>query len=212
MPQPLPFPTLNADRQYDARLGIPPGFVHFPGKRLTLTCRTLGIECAAVIVGEGSKKFGPKLEGVLIRCSDQKALQEGVVKRDASRPSPEQKAIRKATQQTNETEAFAAEIRTGFPAMPEEDVLACAHHATEIGSGRVGRSSQAKNSPLRAVIAHIRHQYTPYDKLLEDGLPRDEARANILEMVRARANLWSPGRVVCIKDGAARKRRKNNFR
>ncbi len=199
----------NADGQYDVRLGIPPGCIHFPGKRLTVTCRALGIECAAAIVGDPvRKKFGPIMDGVIIRAEDREKLEEGIRKRDASRPSDEQKAVRKAKKQDADTSALTAEIREQFPAMPEEDVIACGVHASEIGSGRVGRSSMAKNIPKKAVVAYVRHKYTPYDSLLEKGVARDEARAQVLALVTAKVNEWSPYQKVAVKDGVLTRRNK----
>lgn len=203
----FPIPA-NSDGQYDVRNGIPPGCIHFLGKRLTLTCRALGIECAAAIVGEGRKKFGPKLDGVIIRAEDRERLEEGIRRRDAARPSDEQKAARKAKKQATDTLAFTADIRLQFPGMPEKDVEACAAHATEIGSGRVGRSTMAKNTTKKAVVAWVRHQYTPYDTLLESGISRDDARAQVLALVQAKINEWSPHQRVEIKDGRLSRRGK----
>lgn len=191
------------------RLGVPPGCIHFLGKRLTVTCRSLGIECAAAIVGDARrKKFGPLLDGVVIRATDREKLEEGIRKRDASRATDEQKAARKEKKQEADTSAFTADIRLQFPAMPLEDVEACATHATEIGSGRVGRSSMAKNTTKKAVVAYVRHKYTPYDSLLENGTSRDDARAQILHLVQRKVNEWSPGQRVEIKDGVLAKRNK----
>ncbi|MDB6153427.1 MAG: hypothetical protein JWL90_1880 [Chthoniobacteraceae bacterium] len=202
----FPIPA-NADGQYDVRLGIPPGCVHFLGKRLTVTCRALGIECAAAIIGDAKrKKFGPLLDGVIIRAADQEKLEEGVRKRDASRPSEEQKAAIKSKKQESDTSAFTADIRRQFPAMPETDVQACAAHATEIGSGRVGRSSLAKNTTGKAVVAFVRHKYTPYDALLASGVSRDDARAQILSSVTEKVNEWSPQQQIEVKPSRPSKR------
>ena len=202
-----PIPA-NSDGHYDVRLGIPPGCIHFLGKRLTITCRALGIECAAAIVGEGRKKFGPKLDGVIIRAEDRERLEEGIRKRDAARPSDEQKAARKDKKQQADTLSFTADIRLQFPGMPASDVEACAIHATEIGSGRVGRSSMAKNTTKKAVVAFVRHKYTPYDSLLESGTSRDDARAQVLPLVQVKVNEWSPHQRVEIKDGRLSRRNK----
>jgi hypothetical protein len=182
--------------------------MHFPGKRLTVTCRSLGIECAAAIIGEGSKKFGPKLEGVVIRTGDREKLEAGILRRDASRPSDEQKEVRKARKQQSDTEACIEEMRLQFPAMPEADVATCAAHATEIGSGRVGRSSLAGNTTRKAVVAFIRHKYTPYDSLLEAGCERDDARAQVLALVQLKVNEWTPNQAFSVKPGRPTKRKR----
>lgn len=202
-----PIPA-DAEGRYDVRLGIPPGCIHFPGKRLTVTCRALGIECAAAIVGDAKrKKFGPIMDGVIIRAEDRERLEEGIRKRDAARPTDEQKAARKAKKQKSDTQTFVEDICRQFPAMPEEDVIACAVHATEIGSGRVGRSSLAKNTTKKAVVAFARHKYTPYDSLLVANVPRDDARAQVLPLVIAKVNEWSPDQKIEVKPGRTSKRK-----
>jgi hypothetical protein len=54
-------------------------------------------------------------------------------------------------------------------------------------SGRVGRSAQVKNldekSILLAVIAHIRHVETNYDKLLMQGMGRSSARDEVKDVI-----------------------------
>jgi len=203
-----PIPA-DTDGRYDVRKGIPSGLTHFPGLRLTVTCRALGIECAAAIIGDAKRaKFGPKMDGVVIRIEDQARLEEGIQKRDAARPSDAQKAVRKENQQASDTAAFLAEIREQFPLMPEDEAVTCAAKATEIGSGRVGRSSSVTDAARRAVIAHVRHCHTPYDRLLEDKVPRDDARAQILQQVQSKINQWSPHTRVVVKPGRPSRRNK----
>ncbi|MES2570318.1 MAG: DUF2293 domain-containing protein [Verrucomicrobiota bacterium] len=209
MSSPVTSIPANADGQYDVRLGIPPGCIHFPGKRLTLTCRSLGIECAAAIIGDGRKKFGPIMDGVVIRAEDRERLEAGIQKRDAARPSDAQKEARKAKKQEADTTAFMADIRLQFSTMPEEDVAACAVHATEIGSGRVGRSTLAGNTTKKAVVAFVRHKYTPYDALLAGGVSRDDARAQVLSLVQAKVSEWSPHQRVEVKPGRLSRRNKS---
>jgi hypothetical protein len=205
-PGPLP---VDAEGQYEVRLGLPSGWIHFRGKRLTVTCRSLGIECAAAIVGDPiRKKFGPLMDGVVIRESDRPALEAGILKRDASRATDEQKAARKAKKQAADTSALAAAIRAEFPAMPGSEVEACAVHASEIGSGRVGRSSTAGNIARKAVVAYVRHQFTPYDELLASGTSRDDARTKVLPLVTAKVNEWSPDAPIEVRPGRPSRRKK----
>ena len=174
-----------------------------------MTCRALGIECAAAIVGDPIRaKFGPLMDGVIIRAEDRAALEAGILKRDAARPSEEQKIARKAKKQAADTSGFITEIREQFPAMPSAEVEACAIHATEIGSGRVGRSSLAKNTTKKAVVAYVRHKFTLYDELLAAGTARDDARAQVLDLVIAKVNEWSPHQRVEVKAGRPSRRGK----
>jgi len=193
----LPIPV-NADGQYDVRAGVPAGLVHIEGKRLTITCRRIGIAHAAAIVGEGSKRFGPKLDGVVIYAEDVDRLQSAIAERDEARPSEERKQATRAAKQAKETLAMETLIRDIFPGMPLEEARQCAAHASEIGSGRVGRSSRAGGEIKRAqkaVVAHVRHQHTDYDQLLAEGTEREAGRTKVFDAVRYKVEAWSNGTV-----------------
>lgn len=192
---------VNAYGNIDMRRGIPPGCVHVKGKRLTVTCRALGIECASALVGWDSGRFGgPILNGVVIRAEDEAKLREAIQKRNTRRLTPAQKEERRRKQQQNDIVEFAASIRAAFPSMPEEDVLGCAERATEIGSGRVGRSSTAEDPVRAAVVAYARHNFTDYDARLgaerESGFYGDsadawiEARRAVAAEINAKLEEW----------------------
>ncbi|MCI0421800.1 MAG: DUF2293 domain-containing protein [Acidobacteria bacterium] len=78
---------------------------------------------------------------------------------------------------------FAARVRAIFPCCPKGREAAIAEHACRKYSGRVGRSASAKtldeNAVRLAVIAHIRHRETDYDKLLSRGFDRADARGMV---------------------------------
>lgn len=83
-------------------------------------------------------------------------------------------------------------LRTQFPLMPEDSLEKILDHAFLKGSGRVGRTAMktdAKKANL-AVEAYIRHNCTPYDALLNDGLGRLEARKAVWDTVRAIKATW----------------------
>ena len=69
-----------------------------------------------------------------------------------------------------------------------------AEHACLKYSGRVGRSSEAKNLNEKAirlaVIAHIRHVETQYDQLLSKGYDRWEVREMVKEEVTRILTKW----------------------
>ena len=67
-----------------------------------------------------------------------------------------------------------------YPGCPPDEAQEIIEHATEVGSGRVGRSSRADDPIRAAVIAHIRHYYTDYDELLLSGEDRFWAREDVL--------------------------------
>jgi hypothetical protein len=88
--------------------------------------------------------------------------------------------------------AVTSAIRTEFPGCPAGEASQIAAWTCEKHSGRVGRSAAAKQldrQALRlAVVAHIRHEHTPYDKLLmkhgDRRLAREEVHADIDRILR----------------------------
>jgi hypothetical protein len=78
---------------------------------------------------------------------------------------------------------FARRTRKLFPGYPSGRERVIAEHACLKYSGRVGRSEAAKaydeDAVRLAVVAHVRHVETPYDRLLASGLDRVEARRRV---------------------------------
>ncbi len=91
--------------------------------------------------------------------------------------------------------AFAEAIRRQFPGCPADDGRTIAGHACEKHSGRVGRSAAAKELEEKAVrlavVAHVRHVHTEYDRLLAANVPRREARERIAETVGRVIARWA---------------------
>ena len=89
---------------------------------------------------------------------------------------------------------FAEAIIKLYPKCPPKTVSSIAEHACTKYSGRVGRSAAAKaldeQSIRLAVIAHIRHVETQYDKLLMSGYDRVDARFNVEEEVQSILIKW----------------------
>jgi len=91
-------------------------------------------------------------------------------------------------------ERFAGRVCELFPSSPIGREIIIAEHACLKYSGRIGRTATAKNfeeNAIRlAVIAHIRHTETPYDKLLAKGVERYEARTAVEKKVYETLNKW----------------------
>lgn len=89
---------------------------------------------------------------------------------------------------------FAAAIRQQFPNCPPDDEKTIAAHACEKHSGRVGRSAGAKElDPAKvraAVVAHVRHIHTEYDRLLAANVPRKVARDRIADRLEQVLRRW----------------------
>ena len=92
-------------------------------------------------------------------------------------------------------ETFAKRVRELFPGCPTGREEEIARHACRKYSGRVGRTAAAKsldeNAVLLAVQAHIRHRETNYDRLLIQGFPRHEARADVRRRVNDIIENWA---------------------
>jgi hypothetical protein len=91
-------------------------------------------------------------------------------------------------------EQFAEEIRRRYPACPAGRERPIAEHACRKYSDRIGRTSAAKSLDGKAidlaVLAHIRHAETDYDRLLTQGMDRHEARSRVAGSVEAVARRW----------------------
>src|SRR5918996_4921458 len=78
---------------------------------------------------------------------------------------------------------FAERVRELFPRCPPDRAARIATHACQKYSGRVGRSAAAKRlddyAVHLAVVAHVRHTETGYDRLMVRGIGRSDARDRV---------------------------------
>jgi len=134
-------------------------------------------------------------QGLLV---EEKALelaeQECLADNEYRERSRERAAIHRAEIDKEYVGAFAAKIREYYPGCPKLRCKKIAEHACLKYSGRVGRSSSAKEFSPRAielaVMAHIRHTETDYDKLLSKGSERLDARFHVQEKVTETLSKW----------------------
>ena len=93
-------------------------------------------------------------------------------------------------------EAFVRRLGDLFPGCPSRECRTIAQHACQKHSGRVGRSTAAKQFDVDAITlavrAHIRHSHTPYDELLARGVDRADARAAVVGAVDDLLDRWRP--------------------
>ncbi|KAI1447033.1 hypothetical protein F5Y02DRAFT_416475 [Annulohypoxylon stygium] len=96
-----------------------------------------------------------------------------------------------------EHDAFCMAIYPQFPDMPMDDASKAAARALKRGTRRVGRTRTIDigEKVQLAVRAYARHKYTDYNTLLENGVSKDEARANIHEKLNSILTKWggNPG-------------------
>jgi len=106
----------------------------------------------------------------------------------------ERDAERRAVLDEQYIEKFAKRIRELFPGCPPGRDIIIAEHACLKYSGRIGRSAEAKRFDEKtirlAVIAHIRHAETQYDKLMVKGFMRGEARKLVQNRVKEVLRKW----------------------
>ncbi|PGH06098.1 hypothetical protein AJ79_06632 [Helicocarpus griseus UAMH5409] len=84
-------------------------------------------------------------------------------------------------------------LETHFPNMPAQSLEKVLGHAFLKGSRRVGRSGKIESDEVKvrlAVEAHIRHEHTDYDRLLDCGVEWKEARARVRAKVNQVLALW----------------------
>lgn len=88
-------------------------------------------------------------------------------------------------------------LLTTFLSIPPQCLEKILQHAFLKGSGRVGRISTRTDTEKAtlAVEAHIRHEHTAYERLMEDeGIEREGARKRVWGEVRRVRDEWA-GRV-----------------
>lgn len=89
---------------------------------------------------------------------------------------------------------FGERVREMYPQCPAGREQSIAEHACRKYSGRVGRSAAAKGLDQEAVrlavLAHIRHTETDYDKFLSAGVDRVAARMRVRADVSRIAQKW----------------------
>lgn len=106
----------------------------------------------------------------------------------------ERAALRRAEIDQDYVKAFAKKIRALYPGCPKTREKKIAEHACRKNSGRIGRTSSAKNFSAEAVRlavkAHIRHAETDYDVLMSKGFDRRDARSQVQDKVTEVLSKW----------------------
>ena len=150
----------------------------------------------AIVKRFSSARKRNERQGILIEeAALEQAEGECLADEDARELARERAAERRARLDTEYVRKFAELIRERYPSCPPSEEQIIAERACEKYSGRVGRSESAKQFDPGmidlAVWAHVRHQHTKYDLLLEQGWPREDARKAVVEMVEDLLAKWS---------------------
>jgi len=169
---------------------------YLPSGNAALTRRaTKHSRIHAVVVQWSRTRKRYERQGIL---AEPKAIQRAM--QDCLTDAEIRKIRRQREQQKREEmdlkyiEEFASKIRKLFPRCPAQEEVEIAQHACRKYSGRVGRSSAAKNFELQSIIlaveAYIRHTYTNYDDLFLRGWERNYARTEVRDEVKRVLNRW----------------------
>ncbi|MEU6880600.1 DUF2293 domain-containing protein [Streptomyces sp. NPDC046712] len=103
-------------------------------------------------------------------------------------------AARRSERDAEVTATLEAEILRLFPYCPVDRAAEIAAHASQKGSGRVGRTAAGRaldrGAVTAAVRAAVRHVDTEYDTLLMRGVPRHQARTRVAPAIDAVLRAW----------------------
>jgi len=139
---------------------------------------------SAVVVRFSRSRRRHERQGLLVeRAAIEQAEQQCLSDEEARARRRERDRQRREVADESFQLELAEHIVRLFPGCPPERAAEISRHTGERGSGRVGRSAAGRaldpDAVLRAVVASVRHEDTPYDEMLMDGVPRDEARERI---------------------------------
>jgi len=170
--------------------------VFLPSGDAALTRRSRKHSTLSAVVLKWSKaRKRYERQGLLV---EETALRQAETQCLADEDVREQRRIREAERRSEldltYVRRFAERIQQLYPDCPSKTVRNIAEHACTKYSGRVGRSAAAKTLDEQAirlaVVAHVRHVETPYDKLLMSGWDRVEARISVEDAVQSVLEKW----------------------
>jgi hypothetical protein len=155
---------------------------------------------SAIVVKFSRTRKRNERQGVLVEeaaiAAAQQQNAEDAARREVARG---RRRIRDEATDREYIARFADRILEFFPSCPQHEAESIAQHACQKHSGRIGRTSAAKEFAERAITlavrAHIRHAHTAYEKLLAKGLEPAEARPEVAHQIAEVLYRWqeSPG-------------------
>jgi len=170
--------------------------VFLPSGDAALTRRARKHSTLSAVVLKWSKaRKRYERQGLLV---EESALRQAETECLADEDARAQRRIREVERRTELDLAyvgrFAEVIEHLYPKCPPKTAKSIAEHACTKYSGRVGRSAAAKaldeHAVRLAVVAHVRHVETRYDKLLMNGWDRVDAHGSVEDMVRSVLAKW----------------------
>jgi hypothetical protein len=150
---------------------------------------------SAIVLKWSTARKRNERQGILVEEAALAQAERECLDDQAARERRRQReAVRREELDLQYVRAFAERVRALFPRCPAGREQVIADHACRKYSGRVGRSALAKRlddeAVRMAVVAHVRHAETDYDKLLTQGLDRSDARREVRERVDRVLEAW----------------------
>lgn len=174
---------------------VPPGYAFLPKgvAYKTLHCRRLTHEAGKqlyVVVDKSKTTLGIRVpKAIFFQVQD--LARQTLSSRRAATEKRDATLVRQAS----------AELDKQFPLIPVEEKENILKHGFRKYSGRVGRTSQMPltKKVVFAVVAHVRHKHTDYDKLMDEGKGREEARRAVSRKIQDVLKIWGHkgGKVRC---------------
>ncbi len=170
--------------------------VFLPAGNAALTRRARKASALSAVVVRFSRSRGRyERQGLLVEdAALDQAEQECLADEEARSRRRQRDEQRRAEEDLEFQAELATEVRRLFPGCPPARAEAIAQHAGARQSGRIGRSAAGRaldpEAITLAVVASVRHLDTPYDALLMSGVARSDARAQVIDQVRAVLDSW----------------------
>ena len=165
---------------------MPKGYRFVPKGDVYITkhCRKKTLDAGKALYVVLDKKNKP----IGLRCPAY--IHKQVLDQSAATATQRAEAVQKRDAAIEED--FGEAILSLFPNIPKADVQRILKYSLKKHSGRVGRTGKVElqNRVKLAVLAHIRHVHTDYDKKLAQGVSRDDARAQVWERLNIIARQW----------------------
>lgn len=155
-------------------------------------------ELRAVVLQWSRSRRRYERQGVLVAPEAiRKAEEECLADAGLRELRRQHEAVLRAAADREYVAAVAEKLGEMFPGCPLAEREQIAAHACAKYSGRVGRSAAARDFDPQAfrlaVIAHVRHCHTSYDRLLARGADRHEARAAVRLKIEDILARWETG-------------------
>lgn len=152
-------------------------------------------ELSALVLKWSSARKRYERQGLLVEEEAlERAEKECLADKEARERQRKRGELYRAQLDQKYIEQFALRVREVYPGCPSQREFKIAEHACQKYSGRIGRSAAAKSfdeEAIRlAVIAHIRHNETAYDSLLNQGYDRFHARSIVQNAVNRIMTIW----------------------